>query len=216
MAFPVTIGGITFATKDAARDFIRTNVIAAFDGAPRIPAGRMHSFVDDLLNLHPDAVEKIGSGVDHFRVDPASNWRTGVPVRPTNRTLVVVRTNGQAIDWSWDVIIKDPSALTQKRTALRNAAYSRIQALKRTAFALGAVTCARTGLPIASLEDAQIRYHRPTFAQLTDGFAATVGGWPAIITSSRGAGAEIADPLIEAAWLKYYDTNVVPSIETKH
>lgn len=215
MAIPVTIGAMTFKTKEAARAYIRTNVIAAFDGDPRIPAGPMHDFVDDLLNLHPDAVEKIGSGVDRFRVDPASNWKTGVPVRPTNRTLVVVQTDGNSIDWSWDGIIKDPSELTQKRTALRNATYSRIQALKRAAFASGAITCARTGLPIARPEDAQVRYHRPTFAALADGFAATVGGWAAIATSSTGAGAEIADPLIEADWFTYYDANVVPSIELK-
>lgn len=215
MAIPVVVGAITFPTKDAARTFIRTNVIAAFDGAPRIPAGPMHDFVDDLLNLHPDAVDKIGGGVDHFRVEPASNWTIGVPVRPTNRTLVVVRTIGKPIDWSWDVIIRDPSAVAQKRTALRNAAYPRIQSVKRAAFALGGVTCARTGLPIASPDDAQVRYHRPTFAQLADGFASTVGGWPAITTRSGGAGVEIADPVIEAAWIKYYDSRVVPSIEAK-
>lgn len=214
MAVPVTIGAMTFATKDASRAFIRTNIIAAFDGAPRI-SGPMHDFVDDLLNLHPDAVEKIGPGVDYFRVDPASNWKSGVPVRPSNRTLVVVQTDGNSIDWSWDVIIKDPSALTLKRSALRNAAYPRIQGIKLAAFTAGPVTCARTGAAIAGPNDAQVRYHRPTFAALTDGFAATVGGWGVITTSSSGAGAEISDPLIEAAWLSYYDANVVPSIEMK-
>lgn len=212
---PVVIGGRTFDTKDAARDFIRTNVIDAFDGAPRIPLGPIHDFVEDLLNLHADAVEKIGSGVDYFRVDPASDWKKGVPVKASNRTLVVVQKDGTPIDWSWDGIIKDPSAIMQKRTALRNAAYGRIQAIKRAAFAAGPVLCARTGLLISGPDGAQVRYHRPTFAALTDGFAATVGGWSAITTTSSGAGAEVTSPSITADWIKYFDTHVVPSLERK-
>ena len=211
----VAIGGTTFATKGAAKDFIRTNVINAFDGVPRIPLGPIHDFVEDLLNLHADAVDKIGSGVDYFRVDPASVWKTGVPVKASNRTLVVVRNDGTAIDWSWDGIVTNPSAVTQKRTALRNAAYGRIQAIKLAAFSAGPVICARTGLPILGPNDAQVRYHRPTFAALTDGFAATVGGWPAITTTSSGAGAEVTSPSITAAWIKYYDANAVPSLELK-
>jgi hypothetical protein len=126
-----------------------------------------------------------------------------------------VRSDGTAIDWSWDGVVTNPSAVTQKRTALRNAAYERIQAIKVAAFSAGPVICARTGLPISGPDDAQVRYHRPTFAALTDGFAATVGGWPAITTTSRGAGAEVTSLSIRADWIKYYDANAVPSLELK-
>lgn len=217
VAVSITIGGRTFLTKGAAKDYIRTNVIAAFDGAPQIPFGPIHDFVEDLFNLHPDAVDKIGSsGIDHFRVDPASDWKTGFPVRASNRTLVVVPKTGPPIDWSWDGIIKNPSPVMQKRDALRNAVYGRIQAIKVAAFSAGPVTCARTGLPISGPDDAQVRYHLPTFAALTDGFAATVGGWPAIATTSTGAGAELTSPTVAADWVKYFDANVVPSVELKY
>jgi hypothetical protein len=214
---PVTIGGRTFASKQAARNFIRTNVIDAFDGAPRISAGPMHDFVEDLFSLHPDVADKIGtSGIDHFRVDPASDWKKGVPVRPSLRTLVVVPTVGNPIDWSWDGIITNPSPVTQKRTALRNAVYDRIQAIKAATFSAGPVACARTGLPISVPDEAQVRYRLPTFATLTDGFAATVGGWSAIATTSTGAGAELTSPTMAAGWIRYFDANVVPSVELKY
>ena len=215
MAISVAIGETTFASQGAAKAFIRTNVIDAFDGVPRIPLGPIHDFVEDLLNRHADAVDKIGSGIDYFRVDPASIWKTGVPVRASNRTLVVVRKDGTAIDWSWDGIVMKPSAVTQKRTALRNAAYGRIQAIKVAAFSAGPVICARTGLPISGPNDAQVRYRRPTFAALTDGFAATVGGWASITTTSSGVGAEVTSPGIAADWIRYYDANAVPSLELK-
>lgn len=73
-----------------------------------------------------------------------------------------------------------------------------------------------SGLPILGQNDAQVRYHRPTFAALTDGFAATVGDWPAITTRSSGAGAELTSPNIAADWIKHYDVNAVTSLELKH
>lgn len=213
----VTIGGRTFASKKAAKSFIRTNVIDAFDGAPQVPFGAIHDFVEDLFNLHPAAADKIGtSGIDYFRVDPASDWKKGVPVKALLRTLVVVPTVGNPIDWSWDGIVTNPSPLAQKRTALRNAVYDRIQAIKVAAFSAGPVTCARTGLPISAPDEAQVRYHLPTFATLTDGFAVTVGGWPAITTTSTGAGAELISSTIAAGWIKYFDANAVPSVELKY
>jgi hypothetical protein len=202
MAIPVVIGATSFRTKLAAKSFIQTDVIKAFDGSPRIPAGAIHDFVDDLLNLHDDAVEKIGTGVDYFRVDPASAWKKGVPVKATNRTLVVIRSDGTEIDWSWDVIVTSPSIVAQKRTALRNAVYDRIQSIKVAALSAGPIICARSGLPILNPDDAQVRHHRPSFAELTDGFAATVGGWS-------------ASPSIAAAWVAHYDAHVIPTVELK-
>lgn len=214
---PVTIGATSFASKGAARDFIRSSVIAAFDGAARIPVGPIHDFVDDLFNLHPDMADKIGSSaVDYFRVDPAANWKSDFPVKASNRTLVVVRTDGNSIDWSWDGIVTSPSLVTQKRTALRNAVYDQIQAIKTRAFATGPAICARTGVAISDPDLAQVRYLSPTFAALTDGFAASVGGWPAIITTSTGAGAELASPAVGAAWIAYFNANVVASIQLKY
>jgi hypothetical protein len=214
---PVVIGSSTFQSKAAARDYVRANVIDAFDGAPRIPIGPIHDFVDDLLNLHPDATDKIGSsGVNYFRVDPASVWKVGVPLRASNRTLVVVRNDGSSEDWSWDGIITNPSPIAKKRTAMRNAAYDRIQASKRAAFAFGPIRCARTGATIANPDDAQVKYRSPSFAALTDGFASTVGGWIAITTTSSGAGAELAAPTMTASWIRYYDANAIPSIERKY
>lgn len=213
---PVVIGATEFDSKEEAKRYIRVKVIDAFDGAPRIPAGPIHDFVEDLLNLHESATEKIGPGIDHFRVDPASDWKSGFPVKSTNRTLVVVRTNGDPIDWSWDSIVTNPSLITRKRIALRNATYDSIREIKQKALAAGPATCARTGATIAKIDDAQVRHHSPSFAQLADDFAATVGGWASIDTKSSGVGPEISDPSIEAAWVAYFDAHVSPSIELKY
>lgn len=213
---PVTIGSVTFDSVGEAEDYIRTNVIAAHDGAPRIPAGPMHDFVDDLLNLHEDAIAKIGVGVDYFRVDPASDWKVGIPVTSANRTLVVVRLDGQDEDWSWTSVVSKPSAITQVRSALRNAVYDAIQQQKRDAVAAGPVVCPRTGAVIPSASDMQIRHYLPTFARLTEDFSSSIGGWSAISTMSTGAGAEVSDSTVRAAWISYYVANSAPSFELKY
>jgi hypothetical protein len=213
---PVTVGSTVFDSVGEAESFIRTDVIAAHDGVPRIPAGPIHDFVEDLLNLHEDAIAKIGAGIDHFRVDPASLWKTGVPVKPSNRTLVVVRTDGTEEDWSWTGIVTKPTAITQVRSALRNAVYDAIQKMKRDAFTAGPLFCARTGATIGTPNDVQIRHHSPSFAKLTDDYAASIGGWGVIGTMSTGAGAEVSDPAVKAAWVSYFVANAVPSFESKY
>jgi hypothetical protein len=213
---PVIVGSTVFASVGEAEKFIRTNVIAAHDGAPAIPVGPIHDFVEDLLNLHEDAIAKIGPGIDHFRVDPASAWKTAVPVKPSNRTLVVVRVDGTEEDWSWTGIVTKPTATTQVRSALRNAVYDIIQKMKSDAFTSGPVICARTGKAIGSPNEMQIRHHSLSFAKLTDDFAASIGGWGVIGTMSTGAGAEVSDPAIKTAWVAYFIANAVPSFELKY
>ncbi|MGV8896243.1 MAG: DUF3223 domain-containing protein [Rhodoglobus sp.] len=213
---PVTVGSTVFASVGEAEVFIQTDVIAAHDGAPRIPTGRIHDFVEDLLNLHEDAIAKIGAGVDHFRVDPAHIWKVGFSVNKNYRTLVVVRTDGTEEDWSWTGIISKPTAITQVRTAMRNAAYDAIQKMKRDAVAAGPVSCARTGVAVTSPNDLQIRHHSPSFANLTADFAVSIGGWASIATMSTGAGAEMSDPVIKSAWIAYFVAKAVPSFELKY
>ena len=212
----VTVGTTVFASVGEAEVFIRTNVIAAHDGAPRIPIGPIHDFVEDLLNLHEDAVAKIGVGVDYFRVDPAHIWKVGFPVNRSYRTLVIVRTDGNEEDWSWTGIISKPTAITQVRTAMRNAAYDAIQKMKRDAVAAGPVSCARTGVAVTSPNDLQVRHRSISFANLTADFASSVGGWTSIATTSTGAGAEMSDPAIKSAWTAYFVANAVPSFELKY
>lgn len=212
----VTVGSRTFDSVGEAEEFLQTDVIAAHDGAPRIPIGPIHDFLEDLLNLHEDALAKIGAGIDHFRVDPASAWKTGVPVKASNRTLVVIRTNGTEEDWSWTGIVSNPKPITQVRSALRNEVYGSIQKMKKDAFAAGPLICARTGATIGNTNELQIRHDSPSFAKLTDDFAASIGGWSVIGTMSTGAGAEISDPAVRSAWVSYFEANAVPSFELKY
>jgi hypothetical protein len=214
-AIPVSFGDFAFLTRDAAEGFIRVNIINPHIGLTRVPAGRIHDALVDLIQQHPQAGSKIGSGIDHFRVDPASTWKPAVPMKSTNQTLVVVRLDTTEEDWSWTAAVRQPSEIAQKRSAMRNVLYPRIQALKSAALLVGPVKCPRTGVLITSVSDAQIVHRSPSWAQITDDFATTIGGWTSLVTVSAGAGAEISDPAVRAAWEAYYDSHARPEIESK-
>jgi hypothetical protein len=67
---PITIGPLTFNTQTAAREYIQE---VLHRHTLKVPIeGLDHTFVFDLLNLHPGAKEKIGVGVKHFTVEKAT------------------------------------------------------------------------------------------------------------------------------------------------
>lgn len=68
---PVSIGRVAFETQTEAREFIREILNSAPWGVPL--QGDTHEFVRGLLDRHPRAAEKIGSGVVHFSVNSDGN-----------------------------------------------------------------------------------------------------------------------------------------------
>ncbi len=87
----LTIGGHTFPTKKAAKEFNTALRDAQLPGVP--VAEPDHSFLCDLLARHPDAAEKIGSGVRHFTVESAKGG---------TQCFYVTRVDGSKIDFSSD------------------------------------------------------------------------------------------------------------------
>jgi len=92
-------------------------------------------------------------------------------------------------------------------------------AFRDEAFSNGPVQCARTGVSITSLHDAEVRYVEPSWSQLAAGFAATQGGWGQIALTAGGGNTQIAgslaDPTQLQAWKDYWSLNARPVIVTK-
>ncbi len=84
-----TIGGHTFPTTTAAEEFIQTLLHAR--PLREIVAEPDHSFLCDLLSRHPDAAEKIGTGVRHFTAEPSKGGK---------RCFYVTRVDDSKMDFS--------------------------------------------------------------------------------------------------------------------
>src|SRR6185312_5527202 len=84
MAKPVQIGRFSFDTQKEAREFIRSILNTATWGRPL--EGETLEFVLSLLDRHPRASAKIGTGVKHVTVDNDGNG---------DRCFYVHRTDGK-------------------------------------------------------------------------------------------------------------------------
>jgi len=87
---PVTIGSKQFETQKAATSYVRELLNSQPLKQP-IPESH-HSFLCDLLALHPRAKEKFGDGIRHFSVERALHG---------TRCFYLTRVDGSRTDFSF-------------------------------------------------------------------------------------------------------------------
>ena len=84
---------------------------------------------------------------------------------------------------------------------------------------LSPVRSSRPGVMIDSYHDAEDRYANPTWANLSEGFATTQGGWDQIpLTAGEGQtqiSGNLADPAQLQAWKDYWHQHARPIIVMK-
>ena len=86
------LGKLTFKTKKACEDYVRDvlfelGCVSVGDGHPK------WSFLNDLINNHPDKAFKIGAGIDYF-------WIKKNEIGKGYATMIK-RTDGSVADFSW-------------------------------------------------------------------------------------------------------------------
>ena len=164
------LGGQVFTTKTAVRDAVRTLLHG-------VPAGRevpetADPFLRDLLELHPEADEKIGIGVDHFEV------RTNRVNGGATPGFWVVRCDGSATDFSYKSCIdgKKQAPKDEFIRACRQAIQAHITEDRQRFFAEApAPTCALTGVPLTH-KTAHVDHCPPyTFARIVEAFVVLHG-----------------------------------------
>jgi len=84
------IAGAVFATKEAAREYIRQMKALYTDDQPLRPEHQ--AFVLDLVCSHPWATRKTGCGVSQMLVRTVQPFKT--------RSVYFVRTNGTSVEVS--------------------------------------------------------------------------------------------------------------------
>jgi len=216
MAIPFSTPSMTFRSRKAAKEYIRDNILRAYDLRTRIPAGAHDQLLREVLRLHSDAEEKIGPGIDHFYVQETWRLPGKEAVGRDQRAIIVVRTDGSERDWSYWHVIDQPGEAANVKSALAFALdHGRLR--RRDAdFAAGMppVFCALTGELIKQKHQADTRHLSPTWGELTQAFADAHGGWGAIETHSGNGyifvGRDVEDEALRDAWLEFYAANANP------
>jgi len=209
MAKPLEIGGLYFPTKGKAIEHFRTILHRHDIGAPISEPDATQ--VRWLLDRHPEGETKIGVGVAHFSVRSALYG---------TRCFEVVRTNGEATDFSLGVCIegKSRSPFSEALQAMRAEVTEEIRQKKWEHFRSfplpsGNVQCPISGKEI-SLDEAYADHAPPnTFKSLAERFLAENGIVPTadFVTSPKDNQYQpaMADRELAVKWRKFYAIEAV-------
>jgi hypothetical protein len=132
---PIQIGPYYFKTKKAAKDHIQ-EILSKYHEGERI-TGLDESFLRDLLDLHPRAADKIGTGVSYFVIEKEDVWQ--------GRHFSIVHTDRSRDDFSYIKCIDGPNLRNEILGAMRSAVVGQILGFRDRQIAAGAVACPFTG-----------------------------------------------------------------------
>jgi hypothetical protein len=176
-AQPIKIGDRAFPTKGKAQKACQ-DILNGYPLGATVSDPEHHGFLEDLMLHHPESETKIGIGILWFEVRRN-------PKYPSQRGLFLIRHDGTETDFSYISCLTPPTHRTDVLSALRSAISEQVMTVARDAFASGQpVSCPITGELMLSTADAHVDHSDPTFLQLASDFAASEGGWDAIVLRS--------------------------------
>jgi hypothetical protein len=203
---PVVVGGFRFATKTEARRYVADMLDSYSDGECVI--GEDEQFLRDLLDLHPEAMEKIGCGVSHFTRD--RDLRGG-------RCFWLWRTDGSKSDFSTRKALELKGSRSDLHDALRCEVEGQRNAFLRSQFAGGArVVCAITGEALTE-DGAHVDHHAPTFGEIARAFLAEEGIGPAASLpqmTSESTRRYFIDRDLAERWQRFHEQRAVLRLTT--
>jgi Protein of unknown function (DUF3223) len=147
------------------------------DGAPI--EGAELAFLRDLLERHPCAAEKKGSGITAITVETEPQYKT--------RHFMLHRADSSCTDFSWRACITPPVHEDDCKKAMRAAISSQVIAFRHAQFsAVPSQFCALCGVALS--RQAEIDHAAPKFEELAQAYADAVGGWQAVTLESSAEG----------------------------
>lgn len=209
------IGGLTFSTKGAASEYFRV-ILHRHEIGSDIPEPDATE-LSWLLERHPEVSDKLGIGVEQFRVRNALYG---------TRCFEIVRKDGSVTDFSFKSCIegKRPTDLSEAITALRAEVADDIMQKKRDWFGKhgdigGKVPCALTGARI-SIEEAHADHAPPrSFGTLAIAFLEARGIVPnaAFVTppTDNQYQPKVADRKLTQDWRAYHHKLAVIRVVAK-
>ena len=201
----IVIGTRCFSSKDAARKFVRS-IVKSYSDYEKISDSAQDAFLRDLIQIHPDAAEKIGAGVDYFAIK--HDDKTG-----KTRHFIIHRVDRSLADFSWLCCIDGRDWRKETIQTLRDAIADDIVAFRNAVFDLGDVRCAITGQPL-SMECADIDHAPPlTFMCLVDEWLSLHGIRLEDINLGPSKDLQVvyefADPELRASWKAFHHRRAV-------
>ena len=186
------IGPRTFPTKKAAGE----EVSRILHGSPLNVAlsGDEYALIRDLLDLHPNAVEKIGAGVLGISVRDSGEY--------ASRCFHAHRVDGTIIDFSKKECFSPSSHRVNVTAALRWEVQDQLDDARNQVWHPACELC---GKLIIVIDEVDIDHADRPFAELRDKFVVAAGGWDNIKVENDGATRmRLSHRELAEVWKKYH------------
>ncbi|MGW1468458.1 DCL family protein [Streptomyces sp. NPDC002308] len=197
-----SIGPRTYRTKKAAEEAIRA-IRDSYEVGATVDHVEDHALLRDLIDLHPDAGEKIGCGIEAFVIDR--------PMRGKHSGFKIVRTDGTEIDFSFLSCLTPPSHRQQVLAAMRGEVADTVNGYFTARAAANTLTSDMSGTPLDE-NDPHVSYFRgPSFLEIATLFIDKVGGWDTVeLNSAAEAGyARFKDRELAQRWHEHLTEHAV-------
>jgi hypothetical protein len=188
----ITLDGVAYATKKAARAAVRDMVAVAILARPL--TGSFQKVCLDLLDRHPDRDDKAGCGILHFQIVEMPGL--------LGRHMQLVRQDGSTDLISWNACIngfKHPPSL--ESVARREIADQIVQFKNRAYWLTDFAPCHCCGA-LARYRDTVVHHAPPDFRALLSDWLSTLAEPPAI--EGNGLDARFADPDTASSWRSFH------------
>ncbi|WP_245880821.1 DUF3223 domain-containing protein [Streptomyces zhaozhouensis] len=201
------IGTRRYPTKKAREEAVR-DILRRYRAHTVVENEEDDLLLRDLLNMHPDAEEKIGPGVDYFRVIKTPRGNHNGPE--------AVHINGHREPFSYMKCLQPPSHAQRVRAAMRTEIEAQVNSYFESRRAAGTLVSDESGAALDPA-DTHVSYFRgPRFHDLATQFIADVGGWEAVeLTSETERGlALFTDRQLGSKWQAHHQEHAVLGLLT--
>ncbi|WP_245910482.1 DCL family protein [Nocardia amikacinitolerans] len=191
------IGPRRFATKKASQEAVQA-VLGRYQRGQVVDQADDDMFLRDLLDMHPDAGEKVGPGVDHFRI-------IATP-RGNHKGPQAVLVDGRKVPFSYQKCLDAPTHQQRVLAAMRTEIEPQINNYYVSRRASHTLESDESGQPLAS-GDVHVSYFRgPGFHEIATQFVQEYGGFDAVdLTTSTARGlALFTDRALAERWKLYH------------
>lgn len=218
-SIPVILDSFSWPTKaeaeNAYREILRDPRYAVYDTISDAVHKRM---LFELVERHPEAGDKIGSGIKRFFIGRTIDGDRK-HVSPNATGIWIERDNGKREDFSYITAIRGHTPRSRVKEALRLAVEDFRIDYRDARFAGGTpVLSDLSGTSIASRKDAVVVYTAPTWEQLSYRFAMSEGGWEKLEIHAGGGEVQIGSKLVsldaENRWIDFYQLHANLGIAT--
>lgn len=198
----VWIGKRRYATKKARQEAVQ-EILGRYRRGQLVDQEEDDLLLRDLLNMHPDAAEKVGPGVDQFRI-------IATP-RGNHKGPQAVLVDGRKVAFSYQKCLDAPTHKQRVLAAMRTEIEPQVNTYYESRKASRTLVSDESGQLLAAA-DVHVSYFRgPQFHDIATNFVQVYGSVDAVdLTASTTRGlALFTDRALAKRWHAYHKEHAV-------